>query len=105
MVCAVGKEDGTILEQVSIPTTTPEETIPKMISYFEDKGIAALGVATFGPADVNPKSDTYGYIPVSYTHLAAFPSFCASALPRKRKMAGQSLLRSPGILVPPRIVL
>ena len=62
MVCAVGKEDGTILEQVSIPTTTPEETIPKMISYFEDKGIAALGVATFGPADVNPKSDTYGYI-------------------------------------------
>lgn len=23
MVCAIGKEDGTILEQVSIPTTTP----------------------------------------------------------------------------------
>ena len=33
MVCAVGKEDGTILEQVSIPTTTPEETIPKLIEY------------------------------------------------------------------------
>ena len=25
MVCALGKEDGTIMEQISIPTTTPEE--------------------------------------------------------------------------------
>lgn len=62
MVCALGREDGTILEQVSIPTTTPEETIPKIVSYFEGKGIEALGVATFGPADVNPASPTYGHI-------------------------------------------
>ena len=61
MVCAVGKEDGTILEQVSIPTTTPEETLPKIIEYFKDKDIAALGVAAFGPVDVNPSSGTYGY--------------------------------------------
>lgn len=62
MVCAVGREDGTILEQMSIPTTTPEETIPKIISYFKEKDICALGVAAFGPVDVNPRSDTYGYI-------------------------------------------
>ena len=62
MVCAVGKEDGTILEQVSIPTTTPEETIPKLIEYFQDKEIEALGVAAFGPVDVKPESETYGYI-------------------------------------------
>ena len=62
MVCAIGKEDGTILEQVSIPTTTPEETIPKRIEYFKDKEIEALGVAAFGPVDVKPESETYGYI-------------------------------------------
>ena len=62
MVCAVGKEDGTILEQVSIPTTTPEETIPKLIEYFKDKEIEALGVAAFCPVDVKPESETYGYI-------------------------------------------
>ena len=62
MVCAIGKEDGTILEQVSIPTTTPEETIPKLIEYFKDKEIEALGVAAFGPVDVKPESETYGYI-------------------------------------------
>lgn len=62
MVCGIGKEDGTILEQVSIPTTTPEETIPKIIAYFKDKKIDALGVAAFGPVDVKPGSETYGYI-------------------------------------------
>ena len=38
MVCALGKEDGTIMEQISIPTTTPEE-IPKITAYFKDKGL------------------------------------------------------------------
>lgn len=62
MVCALGREDGSILEQVSIPTTTPEETIPAILQYFQDKEIAALGVAAFGPVDVNPDSKTYGHI-------------------------------------------
>ena len=48
MVCALGREDGTIIEQVSIPTTTPEETIPKITAYFKDKGIEALGIGAFG---------------------------------------------------------
>ncbi len=62
MVCAVGLADGTILEQTSIPTTTPEETIEKIAAYFQDKEISALGVATFGPVDVKKDSPTYGYI-------------------------------------------
>lgn len=62
MVCAIGKEDGTILEQVSIPTTTPEETMPRIFNYFKDKEISALGVAAFGPVSVNKKSPKYGYI-------------------------------------------
>ena len=58
MVCALGREDGTIIEQVSIPTTTPEETIPKITAYFKDKGIEALGIGAFGPVGVDPKADT-----------------------------------------------
>lgn len=42
MVCAIGDETGKIYEQVSIATTTPEETIPKLIAYFQDKQIDAL---------------------------------------------------------------
>lgn len=62
MVCAVGTEDGRILEQVSIPTTTPEDTVPKVVGYFKDKKIAALGVGAFGPVDVDPRSETFGFI-------------------------------------------
>ncbi len=62
MVCAVGLEDGTILEQISIPTRKPEETLPEIIAYFKDKEIASLGVAAFGPVDVNKDSETYGRI-------------------------------------------
>lgn len=62
MVCAIGREDGTILEQISIPTKTPEETIPEIISYFKEKEIVSLGVGAFGPIDVNKNSVTYGYI-------------------------------------------
>ena len=62
MVCAVGQEDGTILEQISIPTTTPEETIPRILSYFRGKEIEARGVAAFGPVDVKPDSPSYGHI-------------------------------------------
>ncbi len=62
MVCAVGNEDGTILEQRSIPTETPEITMPKLISFFQKYSLDALGIGTFGPADLNEASPTYGYI-------------------------------------------
>ena len=62
MVCALGDGDGRILEQKSIPTTTPEETMPQVVEYFRDKDIAALGVACFGPIDLIAGSDTYGHI-------------------------------------------
>lgn len=62
MVCAVGNEKGEIFEQISIPTETPEITVPKMISYFGEKKIEALGIGCFGPIDPDKKSKTYGYI-------------------------------------------
>lgn len=62
MVCAVGNEKGEILEQISVPTETPETTVPKLISFYKDKGIEALGIGCFGPIDVNRCSETYGFI-------------------------------------------
>lgn len=62
MVLAVGDERGKIFEQISIPTTTPQETIPKIIEYFKTKNIEALGIGSFGPIDLDKKSSTYGYI-------------------------------------------
>lgn len=62
MVLAVGDENGNIFERISIPTQTPEETMPEMISYFKKKEIEALGIGCFGPIDLSSDSPTYGYI-------------------------------------------
>lgn len=62
MVCAVGNEEGEILKRISIPTETPEITMPKMLEYFQGEEIDALGIGCFGPVDLNRGSQTYGYI-------------------------------------------
>lgn len=62
MICAVGNENGEILERIQIPTKVPENTIPAMIDFFRDKQIESLGIACFGPIDLNHTSKTYGYI-------------------------------------------
>lgn len=62
MVCAVGKEDGTIVDRVSFPTREPDETFDEIISYFQRFEIQALGVGCFGPIDLNYNSKTYGHI-------------------------------------------
>lgn len=62
MVCAVGNENGEILEQISIPTEKPETTIPRLLDFFRGKEIEALGIGCFGPVDVNRDSETYGFI-------------------------------------------
>ncbi|MBM7644617.1 fructokinase [Scopulibacillus daqui] len=61
-VCGIGNENGEILERVSFPTTTPEETMGQVINFFKDKQMDAMGVGTFGPVDPNESSPTYGYI-------------------------------------------
>lgn len=62
MVCAVGREDGTLIDRVSIQTRSPEETIPELIDYFKEKKVKALGIGCFGPLDLNRASKSYGSI-------------------------------------------
>ena len=61
-VLAIGDENGNVLEKVSIPTTTPEETFEGIYQFFDGKEFESIGVGTFGPIDLNPLSPTYGYI-------------------------------------------
>lgn len=61
-ICGIGTKEGEILDYISIPTTTPEETMSQAMNYFSDKEIASIGIGTFGPVDVNPASSTYGSV-------------------------------------------
>ena len=61
-ICGLGTEDGEIIDKISIPTTTPEDTMKEVIAYFKDKKFDVMGVGSFGPIDPVKESGTYGYI-------------------------------------------
>lgn len=65
-ICAIGDATGNIQDKITIPTTTPTETLPQIIKYFqaihENHPLAAIGIASFGPIDLKRDSQHYGYI-------------------------------------------
>ncbi|MCM1121104.1 MAG: ROK family protein [Eubacterium sp.] len=62
MVCAIGDENGTIIDKMIFPTGQPKETFDNLLQYFKPWDIKALGIGCFGPIDLNRQSKTYGYI-------------------------------------------
>ena len=62
MVCAIGNENGELIDRISIPTETPQKTLTTMADYFKDASIDALGIGCFGPLNLDASSKTYGYI-------------------------------------------
>jgi len=65
-VCAIGNDIGEILEETRFATTSPTETLEKVVVFFEqylnEFPLESIGIASFGPVDLNPDSATYGYI-------------------------------------------
>ena len=63
-VLSVGDEALEIIDQLTIPTVSPEKTMPLVIEFFKqfEKNLLAIGIGSFGPIDVNPESSTYGFI-------------------------------------------
>ena len=64
-VCAVGSNPDDLCVNV-IETTTPDETISRVIAYFKKqnstKKLSSIGIGSFGPIDLNRNSKTYGFI-------------------------------------------
>lgn len=62
-VCAMFSDEGELIERVSVPTATPNQSIPEMIAFFKKyPEMSALGIGSFGPIGANPSLDNYGYI-------------------------------------------
>jgi fructokinase len=65
-VCIVGSGPQQIASQTRIETTTPDETLNKVVEFFQpyvqDKTVKSIGVGCFGPVDLNPDSKLFGYI-------------------------------------------
>ncbi len=65
-VCIVASDPDHILEQIRIPTTTPDETLNRVIQFFQPFTISdqvnSIGVGCFGPLDLDSDSPTFGFI-------------------------------------------
>jgi fructokinase len=65
-ICMVGTGPDSVVNEIRIPTTQPQETIDKAVDFFVpyhcSGQLAAIGIASFGPVDLNSDSRTYGYI-------------------------------------------
>src|SRR5436190_14527042 len=64
-VCVVGSGPDDVVARERIPTTTPAETLARVVEFFrvaegEHGPCAAFGVAAFGPLDLDPTSSAYG---------------------------------------------
>jgi len=65
-VCATGTGPDDVRVEARIPTTTPDETLSRVIAFFREQGrgthLGAVGLTTFGPVDLDPRSPTFGFI-------------------------------------------
>ena len=66
-ICAVGTPEGELVDQLRIETRDPTATLAQVLHYFDSAQlrlghIAALGVGAFGPLDLRPGSETFGFI-------------------------------------------
>jgi fructokinase len=65
-VCAVGTGPDDLRARIELPTTTPDETIGRVIQFFQDhvkhEPLAAVGIGSFGPIEVHSSSPRFGYI-------------------------------------------
>lgn len=74
-VCTLARSPEDILDQRTVPTTRPDETLPAILAILHEwraaHGFAALGIASFGPIDLDPQSPRHGQILA--TTKAAWP--------------------------------
>ncbi|PCJ39346.1 MAG: fructokinase [Alphaproteobacteria bacterium] len=65
--CVMGRGNGDIIARQTFPTTGPQETLARVANFFE-QGISvhgpiqALGIAHFGPIEINRDAKNYGKI-------------------------------------------
>jgi fructokinase len=65
-VCMVAQDPRRVINETRILTTHPDQTISQVVEFFEPYAqhaeLAAIGIASFGPLDLDPASPTYGYV-------------------------------------------
>lgn len=65
-VCAVGRGPDDLRAQTRFETTSPDETLGRALEFFQEQAqryeLLALGIAAFGPLDLDTSSPGYGQV-------------------------------------------
>jgi fructokinase len=65
-ICTLATAQGDVVEQASVPTAKAEATVAAieaiLAGWRDSSGFEALGVASFGPVDLDPQSPGWGFI-------------------------------------------
>jgi len=62
-VCALGAGPGELVDREQFPTTSPAETLERIVEFFAERPApAAIGIGSFGPVDVARDSPTWGQV-------------------------------------------
>lgn len=86
--CVLGSDPLNVIARAKFPTTTPAETLAKTRDFFAEQSekhgkLSAMGIACFGPVDLQKDSPTYGYItatPKKYWSHTDVAGYFAKAL-------------------------
>ncbi len=67
IVCLVGTGPDDVRAEIEFPTERPDVTLGNMAEFFTESQaahgeIAAVGIASFGPVDLNMSSPTFGHV-------------------------------------------
>lgn len=64
VLCAVGTGADDVHAELRIPTGEPAVTLARAVAFFREQptAVAAVGIASFGPVDLDPRSPTFGFI-------------------------------------------
>ena len=61
-VALLARGPAEVLARKTVPTTAPDETLDALAAILAGWEFEALGIASFGPVDLDPRSPTYGHI-------------------------------------------
>ena len=66
-VCAIARDDGSLLEELRLPTADPASTLAAVIAFLQQGArrfgaLRAIGIASFGPVVLDRRSPRYGCI-------------------------------------------
>jgi fructokinase len=66
-ICVVGRSPDEIMTTAQFPTRDPQTTLKQAVDFFREQEtergkLAAIGIASFGPLDLDPSSPSYGSI-------------------------------------------